>query len=108
MHKPGFTLIELLIVIAIIIIISSIALYNFSQGITKSKVARTMTELRSIPSILATGKSIPESDPWGNPYERNPQTRYYYSYGPDEKDDSGLTLYDPTNGVKSQGDIYFP
>jgi prepilin-type N-terminal cleavage/methylation domain-containing protein len=103
----GFTLIELLIVIAIIIIISSIGLYNFSQGITKSKVARTMTELRSIPSILATGKSIPAADPWNNPYQRNAQSGYYYSFGPDEKDDGGLISYDPTNGVKSQGDIYF-
>lgn len=108
MYKLGFTLIELLIVIAIIVILSSIALYNFSQGITKSKVARTMTELRSIPSMLATGKSIPDADPWGNPYERNQAGRYYYSFGPDEKDDGGLILYDPTNGVKSQGDIYFP
>lgn len=107
MHKSGFTLIELLVVIAIIVIIASISLYNFSQGITRSKVARTMTELRSIPSIIATGKSIPEADPWGNPYLRNQPGRYYYSFGPDEKDDSGLILYDPTNGTKSSGDIYF-
>ncbi len=106
MHR-GFTLIELLIVVAIIVILASIAVYNYSQGITKSKVARTMTELRSIPAMLATGKPIPEADPWGNPYERNQQFRYYYSYGPDGKDDGGLILYDPTNGVKSQGDIYF-
>lgn len=107
MHR-GFSLIELLIVVGIIVILASIGIYNYSQGITRSKVSRTMTELRSIPTILATGKAIPESDPWGNPYQQNTQFRYYYSFGPDEKDDSGLISYDPTNGVKSQGDIYFP
>ena len=106
--RYGFTLIEVLIVIALIALLSTIAIYNYSQGITKSKVSRTMTELRSIPAILATGKSIPEADPWGNPYQRNAQNRYYYSFGPDEKDDGGNILYDPTNGVRSTGDIYFP
>jgi len=104
----GFSLIELLIVIAIIALISSIAIYNYSQGITRSKVSRAMAELRSIPSILATGKSIPEADPWGNPYLKNEPGGYYYSFGPDEKDDSGIILYDPTNGTKSLGDVYLP
>ena len=107
MHR-GFSLIELLIVIALIMLIASIAIYNYSQGITRAKVSRAMAELKSIPSLLATGKSIPEADPWGNPYGRNPQASIYYSYGPDEKDDSGIILYDPTNGTKSLGDVYLP
>ncbi|MCX7919936.1 MAG: prepilin-type N-terminal cleavage/methylation domain-containing protein [bacterium] len=106
--KRGFSLIELLMVIAIIALIATVAIYNYSQGITRSKVSRAMAELRLIKTSPLSLTKIPDADPWGNPYQYNPQTGIDYSYGPDEQDDAGLVLYDPTNGVKSRGDIYLP
>jgi type II secretion system protein G len=48
----GFTLIELLVVIAVIAILAAIALPNFLQAQTRSKVSRVMSELRTVGMAL--------------------------------------------------------
>ena len=48
----GFTLIELLIVVAIIAILAAIAVPNFLEAQTRSKVSRVMTDHRAVATAL--------------------------------------------------------
>ena len=81
--KSGFTLIELLIVIAIVGILSALAIPSFSAYVERAKVARAVEEIRVIqnriisfhmdqnrlPIDLAEINWGTYSDPWNNPYQ---------------------------------------
>ncbi len=63
----AFTLIELLVVIAIILILIAIALPNYLESMTRSRVAKARSELRMLDQMLmayrATGNKLPDPLP---------------------------------------------
>jgi type II secretion system protein G len=52
LKNKGFTLIELLVVVGIIAILSAIAVPNFLEAQTRSKVSRTKSDLRSLADAI--------------------------------------------------------
>lgn len=76
MNKKAFTLIELLIVVAIIAILAAIAVPNFLEAQTRSKVSRNKADMRSI----ATGIEAYAVDynkyppPWDLNFAQTPRT----------------------------------
>jgi type II secretion system protein G len=65
-NSKGFTLIELLIVVAIIAILAAIAVPNFLEAQTRSKVSRVLADVRSIRTGLESyrvdNNRYPETD----------------------------------------------
>jgi type II secretion system protein G len=68
MRSRAFTLIELLIVVAIIAILAAIAVPNFLEAQTRSKVARAKSDLRTIATALEAYRADTNQYPLGNRY----------------------------------------
>jgi prepilin-type N-terminal cleavage/methylation domain-containing protein len=83
--KKGFTLIELLIVVAIIAILAAIAVPNFLEAQTRSKVARVKSDLRTYATAI---------EAYAVDYNRPPRESNFTFYGD--------TVYEPAKGTNSQ------
>ncbi|NOS81896.1 MAG: prepilin-type N-terminal cleavage/methylation domain-containing protein [Nitrospira sp.] len=82
-HSGGFTLIEIMLAVAIVGVLSSLAIPNYLGFVEKARVARAVAEMNAIAeevrgyalstelypdSLGQVGLSAP-LDPWGNPYQ---------------------------------------
>ncbi|MGQ0640844.1 MAG: prepilin-type N-terminal cleavage/methylation domain-containing protein [Gemmatimonadaceae bacterium] len=74
----GFTLIELLAVMALIGLLSALAVPRYRDIVDKARVAKAIGDIRAIQTDLISQDSLPASlsvinrhtmlDPWGRPY----------------------------------------
>ncbi|KXK35716.1 MAG: Type II secretion system protein G precursor [Candidatus Hinthialibacteria bacterium OLB16] len=82
-RKRAFTLIELLIVIAIILILISIALPNFMEAQIRAKVTKVKGEFRSIETAMFAYRQINPHYPFTEPTGKAPFIRRaYWPSGP--------------------------
>jgi prepilin-type N-terminal cleavage/methylation domain-containing protein len=67
LRRPGFTLIELLIVVAIIAILAALAVPNFIEAHTRSKIARARIDMRTVAVALESYVLDYNAYPWAPP-----------------------------------------
>jgi general secretion pathway protein G len=82
-QSRGFTIIELLIIFAILAVLSTIAVFSYTQLISKARYITAVEDIRNIASLLdafyVDNDAYPNNldqvgvgalrDPWGNPYQ---------------------------------------
>ncbi|MEI7633456.1 MAG: prepilin-type N-terminal cleavage/methylation domain-containing protein [bacterium] len=78
-HRTGFTLIELLIVVAIIAILAAIAVPNFLEAQTRSKVSRGRADMRTIATAVESYWADHSKYP---PTQASQESRYAYVTSP--------------------------
>jgi general secretion pathway protein G len=111
--NSGFTLVELLMVIAIISILSTLAIPSYNNYRDKTKNGRAMGEIRMLSTeisgyILDKGVQPPDGqpgliaigrggfkDPWGNDYE--------YKFTPAQQDKAGFKELNTDYDLYSKG-----
>jgi prepilin-type N-terminal cleavage/methylation domain-containing protein len=77
MRTQGFTLIELLIVVAIIAILAAIAVPNFLEAQTRSKVSRVKADMRTVATAMESYYVDNNKYPWS----RNSASAGQYNRG---------------------------
>ena len=82
MKKQAFTLIELLIVVAIIAILAAIAVPNFLEAQTRSKVSRVRADFRTIATAVESYRVDHNSYPEGTDNPNNYPQRIVDFFGP--------------------------
>lgn len=82
LRTRGFTLIELLIVVAIIAILAAIAVPNFLEAQTRSKVSRVKSDMRSLATALEAYRVDSNKYPPDYQYRLLVTTRDLQSYLP--------------------------
>jgi prepilin-type N-terminal cleavage/methylation domain-containing protein len=79
--RSGFTLIELLIVVAIIAILAAIAVPNFLEAQTRSKISRMKSDMRSAATAIEAYQVDWNKYPFDG-YNRTDTNRYNYWFLP--------------------------
>jgi len=74
-----------------------------ASRITQLETSETPASIQDlVPKYFANSPGDPFSN---NPYLNDSSRQVFYSIGPDGRDDGNGFLYDPTNGILSNGDI---